>query len=109
MTPSMSPASQAASSAASAARTCAPAPAGAGDEYARPDANKAMQLLGIADWGDPPHGGGQATRPLKITTWAAQAALSRPGRRSLTDKDIDDIKRVTLNPEKLKWPRKRVR
>ena len=78
-------------------------------EYDSGNANKAMQLLGIADWGDPPHGGGQATRPLKITTWAAQAALSRPGRRSLTDKDIDDIKRVTLNPEKLKWPRKRVR
>lgn len=78
-------------------------------EYDSDNANKPMRLLGIADWGDPPHGGGPATRPLKLTTWAAQAALSRPGRRSLKEKDVDDINRVTLNPEKLKWPRKRAR
>jgi len=67
----------------------------------------AMLLLGITvpdpGWSGPCEYG---TR-MKLATWAAQAALSRPGRKSLEPKQIDDIKRVTLTPEKLKWPRAR--
>jgi hypothetical protein len=71
------------------------------------NADQAMLLLGITvrdpSWSGPCEYG---TR-MKLTTWAAQAALSRPGRRSLEPRQIEDIKRVTLNPEKLKWPRAR--
>lgn len=70
------------------------------------NANDAMLILGIAVQEDPPFGGGLDTRPLKIATWAAQAALSRPGRRRFDNKDIDDIKRQTIRAETLKWPRK---
>ena len=51
-------------------------------------------------------GGYWDTHP-RLATWATQAALSRPGRRQLSDKDVDDIKRQTVEPERLKWPRKR--
>jgi hypothetical protein len=34
-----------------------------------------------------------------------QAAISRPGRRKLSEKDVDDIKRYTIAPNKLRWPR----
>ena len=42
---------------------------------------------------------------MKLATWAAQAGLSRPGRHKLTLKDVDDVKRDTLDADKLKWPR----
>jgi hypothetical protein len=76
-------------------------------EYDSDNANDAMLLLGICEFGEAPHGGGPATRPFRLQTWATQAAISRPGRRRFTDKDIDDIKRVTLNPDRLKWSRRR--
>ena len=69
--------------------------------------NEAMLIFGIAERGEAPPGGGPALRPLKLATWAAQAALSRPGRRSYTDKDVADVKRLTLDPGRLKWPRGR--
>lgn len=69
------------------------------------NADDAMLLLGIAvpdpAWSGPCQYG---TR-MKLATWAAQAALSRPGRRALDRKQIDGINRVTLNPKELKWPR----
>ena len=71
------------------------------------NANQAMLLLGIADYGEAPYGGGPATRPFRLACWAAQAALSRPGRRSLTDREVDEIKRVTLDSHTLKWSRRR--
>lgn len=76
-------------------------------EYDSDNANRAMEILGIAAYGDAPYGGGPATRPFRLTTWAAQAAISRPGRKTLTEKDIEEIKRVTLEPGRLKWPRRR--
>ena len=42
---------------------------------------------------------------LQLQTY--QAALSRPGRRRFTEKDIKDIKLLTVDPERLKWPRRR--
>lgn len=78
-----------------------------GQEQDPRNADNAMLLLGIAvpdpAWSGPCEYG---TR-MKLATWAAQAALSRPGRRQLTDKDRDEIKRTTLNSSELKWPRQR--
>jgi hypothetical protein len=71
------------------------------------NADEAMLLLGITvpdpSWSGPCEYG---TR-MKLATWAAQAALSRPGRKSLGTKQIEDINRVTLNAEQLRWPKGR--
>ena len=74
-------------------------------EFDADNADQAMILLGIADYNDPSPGGGPATRCLRLATWATQAAISRPGRRKLSDRDIEDVKRLTLEPDRLKWPR----
>ena len=74
-------------------------------EYDSDNANEAMILLGIAEYGEPTPGGGPATRSLRFATWATQAGISRPGRRKLAERDIDEIRRLTLQPDKLKWPR----
>lgn len=78
-------------------------------EHDSDNANHAMLLLGIAEYGDPPLGGGPSTRPFKLATWAAQAGISRPGRRALTEKEVEDVRRCTIQPERLRWPRKRDR
>ena len=72
-------------------------------------ADEAMQLLGIASIANAPDGVGWGHDKLKLETWAAQAAISRPGRRCLSDKDITDLKILTKHPDKLKWPRGRSR
>jgi len=74
-------------------------------EYDPDNANQAMILLGIADYGDSSPGGGPATRSLRLATWATQVAISRPGRRKLSEREIEDVKRLTLDADKLKWPR----
>jgi hypothetical protein len=66
-----------------------------------------MTLLGIASIEEAPDGMGWGHRKMKLETWAAQAAISRPGRRSLSQKNMDDAKLLTKNPDKLKWPRGR--
>jgi len=77
--------------------------------YDSDSADEAMQILGMASIEEAPAGMGWGHRKLKVETWAAQAAISRPGRRSLTQKDIGDIKLLTKDPDKLKWPRSRTR
>lgn len=77
-------------------------------EHEPRNADDAMLLLGITVR-DPRWTEGECeygTR-MKLANWAAQAGISRPGRRTLTDKTIEDIKRDTVEPEKLKWPRGR--
>lgn len=71
------------------------------------NADGALRILGIAVDGHVPPGGGEAARTLKLETWAAQAAIGRPGRRKYTDKDRDDIKRFTEGPDNLRWPKAR--
>jgi hypothetical protein len=78
-------------------------------EYDSDNANEAMLLLSIAEYGSPPHGGGPATRPLRLATWAAQAAISRPGRKALTENEVEEVRRGTIAPDQLKWPRSRAR
>lgn len=69
------------------------------------NADEAMLLLGITvrdpTWSGPCEYG---TR-MKLATWATQAGLSRPGRKRLTKKEVEDINRVALDPKQLKWPR----
>ncbi len=77
--------------------------------YDSDSADEAMKLLGIASIEEAPAAMGWGHRRLKLETWAAQAAISRPGRRALTQKDMDDAKLLTKEPEKLKWPRGRSR
>jgi hypothetical protein len=43
---------------------------------------------------------------MKLNNWAAQAGISRPGRKPLSEKELSQVNRVTLDPDKLKWPRK---
>ncbi len=67
------------------------------------NANEALVLLEIAEldtrWTDPEDPDERLLQP-----WAVQAALSRRGRRSLSDSDIAEIKRCTRDPETLRWP-----
>ncbi len=71
------------------------------------NADDAMLLLGIAvrdeSWTGPCNYG---TR-MKLSTWAAQAGIGGPGRSRLTEQQISEIKRVTLAPDQLRWPRSR--
>jgi hypothetical protein len=78
-------------------------------EHDSDNANEAMMLLRITDYGPPTAGGGPATRRRMLANWAAQAAISRPGRKALTDKEIEDLKRDVIDFDKLKWPRRRGR
>jgi hypothetical protein len=72
--------------------------------YDSDSANDAMHILGIASiYRD--GSGGYYDGNLKLETWAVQAAISRPGRRSLSERDVDTVKRLTKDPDKLKWPR----
>lgn len=76
-------------------------------EYDADNAKEALRILGIADYEDTV-GAEADKRPMKLATWAVQAALSRPGRKKLTEKDVDNIRRFTFDADKLKWPRGRV-
>jgi hypothetical protein len=69
------------------------------------NADQAMLLLGITVPDPSWSGEGQYGTRMKLANWAAQAAISRPGRRKLTSSQVDDVKRNVLEPEKLKWPR----
>jgi hypothetical protein len=69
-------------------------------------ADEAMQLLGISAM-DESEVGWWKDRP-KLATWATQAAISRPGRRTFDDKTLADARRSTIDPDRVKWPRMRV-
>ncbi len=70
------------------------------------NADAALLILGIAGHDphrQPPH---YPHTRLRLEPWAVQAALSRrSGGRRLTDKEMDEIKRCTLNADTLRWPR----
>lgn len=69
------------------------------------NADTAMLLLGITVPDPSWTGTCEYGVRMKLANWAAQAGISRPGRQKLTLKDIEEVKRNTLTPEKLKWPR----
>jgi hypothetical protein len=77
--------------------------------YFSPDpdnADTALLLLGIAAPNPARADYGAKRAPLLLEPWAAQAALSRRrGGRRLTDKERDEIRRCTRDPDSLRWPR----
>jgi hypothetical protein len=73
--------------------------------YDSDSANDGMHLLGITAFDDSEVGWWK-DRP-KLATWVTQAAISRPGRRTLDDKTLADARRSTINPDRVKWPRTR--
>lgn len=76
-------------------------------EHDSSNANEAMRILGIGDYLDEPDRTGEHRR-FHLKVWATQAALSRPGRRKFEKRGVDEIKRVTIDADKLRWPRGRV-
>lgn len=66
------------------------------------NANEAMRILDIAK--------PQPSFPSrwKVNVWAAQAALSRPGRKKFDRRQVDNIKFFTFDPDSLNWPRGRI-
>ncbi len=65
------------------------------------NANEALRILGIAE-PEPDF----PTR-WKVHCWAAQAALSRPGRNKIDQREVENIKFFTFDSDDLKWPRSR--
>ena len=74
--------------------------------YDPDNANEAMLMLDIAtideEWKEY-----SSVDHLELQPWAVQAGLSRRGRKGLTDKDIEEIKRSTKDADSLRWPRRR--
>jgi hypothetical protein len=68
------------------------------------NANGALILLGIAEPDTRWNGPVDKYARLLLRPWAVQAALSRPGRRRLSTREISEIKRCTRDPETLRWP-----
>jgi hypothetical protein len=75
--------------------------------YDSDSADEAMRLLGIASHDQALEELSWSSNKLKLETWAAQAAISRPGRKQLSQKNIEDAKLLIKDPDKLKWPRGR--
>ncbi len=73
-------------------------------EHDADNANEAMRILGIGDYLDRHSEESSNGRRFRLNNWAVQAAISRPGRKRLDEKQVAEIKRVTLEPEKLRWP-----
>jgi hypothetical protein len=74
-------------------------------EYDANNADEAMRILGIAAIDLSCDQGGYWGHHLKLTTWATQAALGGTGRRRIDRKEVEDIERLTINPDALRWPR----
>jgi hypothetical protein len=70
------------------------------------NADAAMLILGIADHDPSRQGPPFKGEQLLLEPWAVQAALSRRrGGQQLTDKERDEIRRCTRDPDRLRWPR----
>ena len=62
-----------------------------------------MLILGIAEYKD----AGSNHQWLRLSTWAAQAALSRPGQKPLGETEQNNVRHFTSESDKLKWPKGR--
>lgn len=67
------------------------------------NANEALLVLGIAERAAP-WGENDPYDRFLLCPWAVQAALSRRGRRSLSENNIVEIKRCTRDADTLRWP-----
>ena len=74
--------------------------------YDSDNADSALLLLGIAAH-NPDRAGRRKDRAhLLLEPWAVQAALRRRrGGHRLTDKQLEEIRRCTREPDSLRWPR----
>ena len=70
--------------------------------YSTDNADEALRILGIAE--------PEQSFPTrwKVHSWAAQAAISRPGRKKFDNREVKNIRFFTFDPESLKWPRGRI-
>ena len=70
------------------------------------NADTALLLLGIAAHNPDRAESGKDRAQLLLEPWAVQAALRRRrGGDRLTDKERDEIRRCTRDPDSLRWPR----
>lgn len=70
------------------------------------NADEAMRILRIAEIDqDRLERCSDPEPPIKLATWATQAAISRPARKLLDQRNVDHVERCTVDPDKLKWPR----
>ena len=63
------------------------------------NANDALRILGIAE------PDAEFPSRWKVHSWASQAAISRPGNRTFSEKDVKDIEFFTFDSDTLRWPR----
>ena len=73
--------------------------------YDSNSANEAMLLLDLLCL-NPDRVMGEGPRPLLVQTWAAQAALSRPGRRAADESSRRDLHLFVHNYDKVRHPRR---
>ena len=90
-----------------AAKAAPPAPRGLrySPTYDSDSADEAMRILGIVSHDPALEQMNWSKNKLRIEHWAAQAAISRPGRKQLSEKAITDLRPLLKDPDKLKWPR----
>ena len=70
------------------------------------NADAALLLLGIAALNPARADIGADRAQLLLEPWAAQAALGRRrGGNRLTDRERDEVRRCTRDPDSLRWPR----
>ncbi|HEX4893981.1 MAG TPA: DUF5681 domain-containing protein [Hyphomicrobiaceae bacterium] len=74
--------------------------------YSSDSANEAMLLIGILCH-NPDDTLRDGPRPLLVETWAAQAALSRPGRRAAKTSDRQNLNLFVRDFDKVRPPRSR--
>jgi Family of unknown function (DUF5681) len=77
-------------------------------EYRSVSANEAMTLLDIIA-PNPANDVGDGPRKELVRSWAAQAAISRPGRTKLNARDANDLHLFVEDADKLRWPKVRAR
>jgi hypothetical protein len=67
-------------------------------------ADDALLLLGIAVEMERPEGWQRNEEPLlKLQPWVVDEGLRRSRRRTISDRDMEDIRRSTVDPEKPAW------
>jgi hypothetical protein len=71
-------------------------------EFSTNSADEAMRLLRIASVDERQQG--YYKDRLKLENWAAQAALSRPGRSRNRQPKAKDVNVMAHDPHKLRWP-----
>ena len=74
--------------------------------YDSDNADTALLLLGIAAHNPDRAERGKDRAQLLLEPWAVQPALRRRrGGHRLTDKQLEEIRRCTREPDSLRWPR----